>query len=173
MSPAFHVQIIETHWTKQARGGELASLRNRVPLELRVEANQLERGFLSVQVFRFDESDFSKPSLKSQRFALNDKLHFEYGAFSLDWEGKSATTKWLAPFVGAPTPRFDNPNMGCFVVAPDEWVLLRWRERLSDMDEGSWSYAHTVVNVARCDEKLEVDFSASPSRLFERLPSLR
>jgi hypothetical protein len=174
MSPAFHVQIIEAHWTKRARGGEFAAFRNQVPLMLPVEANQLQRGFLSVRIFRFGESDFSKPSLKCQRFELNDKLHFEHGAFSLDWNQGEATTGWHWSVwnVGAPEPKVFDPKVGQFQVAPDEWVRARWRGRFSWQD-GPWTYAHTVVNVARCDAKLGADFSTSPSRLFERLPHLR
>lgn len=175
MLPALHVQIINTRWTKLSRGGELAGARNRVPLVLPVQSTELKCGVLSVQIFGFGERDFERPFWnKQQQLDLEPGLHFEHGAFSLDWDGQNATTNWQWSWwgVGAPEPEMFDRNLGRFRVPPDEWVRLRWQGRFSDMDGGRWWYERTVVNVARCDEKLEV-VSTEPSRLFEWLPHLR
>jgi len=174
MSPALHVQIITTRWTKQSRGGELAGARNRVPLVFPVQATELKRGALSVQIFLFGERDYEKPFLnKRQQLDLEPELHFEHRAFSLDWDGQNAITNWKWSWWGVGAPEMLDTKAGRFHVPPDEWVRLRWQGRFSDMDEGRWWYERTIVNVARCDKKLEVDFSSAPSHLFERLPQLR
>ena len=176
MLPALHIQIINTRWTKNSRGGEGATLRNRVPWSLPVDSKDIRRGALSVQGFIFGEPDFQTPFFdKSQQLDLEASLRFQQGAFSLDWDGCDATTgyEWSWWSGGAPTPESLAPNAARLVVPADEWVQLRYQGRFSDMDEGKWWYERFVVNIARCDKTLEVNFSSLPARVFERLPHLR
>ena len=176
MLPALHVQIIRTTWTKRSRGAPAATARSRVPLALPLGVAALQRGQLSVAVYHFGEPDFVLSAIPRIEFlGLNENLRYEYGAFALNWDGHNATTlwHWSALTIGAPKPKSLNRDMGHFEVAPKTWVSLRWHGRFSDQDTGHWSYQHTVVNVARCDENLNVDFAGEPSRRFEWLPQLR
>ena len=173
-SPALHVQIIHTRWTKQSRGAPGATARARVPLHFFVAPDAAQRGSLSVEIHNFDEEDFKWPagSLISTRDLTAD-LKYAWGGFVLDWDGKTATTHLNRWFGGDSEPRFFDRDMGRYQIAPDGWVRLRWHGRLRDYDNGQWWYEHTVVNVARCDADLNVDFAGKPARTFEWLPNLR
>ena len=176
MKPALHVQIIRTHWTKRSRVAPAATPRARVPLALPVAVAALRRGKLKVASFRFGESDFSRPFDSTlETHELTNDLHFERGAFSLRWNGEVAQTgwQWDAWNVGAPEPHFSTRHLGQFEIAPDNWVRLRWHGRFSDQDTGIWWYEQIVINVARCDDELNVSFSGEPARCFEWLPQLR
>lgn len=176
MKPAIHVQIIRTIWTKRSRGAPAATARARVPLWLPVAVAALRRGELTVVTYDFGEPDFTQPSdFKIEARELTNDLRFEQGAFSLRWNGKSAQTDWHWNYwnVGAPEPHFPTRDLGRFEIAPDSWVRLHWQGRTLCYDEGHWQYQKTVVNVARCDADLNVDFSGEPARSFEWLPQIR
>ena len=176
MKPALHVQIIRTHWTKRSRGAPAATARARVPLALPVAVAALQRGQLTVETYNFGEPDFARSQhYQTEVFDLSANLRYEHGAFSFDWNGKIASTfwQWSAYNVGAPQPNFSDREMGYFEIAPNDWIRLRWRGRFSDQDTGKWWYEQTVVNVARCDDDLNVDFAGEPARGFEWLPQLR
>ena len=176
MKPMIYVQIIRTHWTKRSRGAPAATSRACVPLVLPVDVAALRRGQFAVAIYSFGESDFSRPfDSKMETLELTNNLRYERGAFTLNWNGQNATTNWhwSAWNVGAPQPKFLVPRAGRMEVALDNWVRLRWHGRFSDQDTGKWWYEQTVVNVARCDENLNVDFSGEPSRVFAWLPQLR
>ena len=176
MRPMIYVQIIRTHWTKRSRGAPAATSRARVPLALPVAVAALRRGELTVETHYFGESDFSRPFDSTlETLELTKGLCYERGAFVLNWNAQNATTnwQWSAWNVGAPEPRFSTRDLGRFEIAPDSWVRLRWHGRFSDHDTGIWWHEQTVVNVARCDDNLNVDFTGEPSRVFEWLPQLR
>lgn len=176
MKPALHVQIIRTVWTKRSRGAPAATARAGVPLWLPVKANLLEHGNLGIETYDFGEPDFAAPlSGKIERLNLEPNCKYENGAFLITWNNQAATTfwQWSNYHVGAPEPQIFNSKLGRYEVAPDNWVRLRWHGRFSDQDTGKWWYEQTVVNVARCDAELNVDFSGEPARSFEWLPSLR
>jgi len=174
MKPALHVQIIRTSWTKRSRGAPAATARARVPLALPVAVAALQRGELTVANYDFGEPNFALPTtLKFETHALTNDLHFEQGAFSLRWNGKIASTRWQwsAWTVGAPEPTFFNRDLGNIELTSDSWVRLRWHGRFGGRN--NWNYRQTVVNIARCDDKLNVDFCGEPACSFEWLPSLR
>ena len=174
MKTALHVQIIRTIWTKHSRGARAATSRARVPLALPVGVAALRRGQLTVEIYNFGEPNFAMPaSFQTELFDLSEHLLFENGAFALNWNGQNATTNWRWTRVGAPTPKIYDERAGQIEVPSDGWIQLRWHGRFSDQDTGKWSYQHTVVNVARCDENFDVDFAGAPSRTFEWLPRLR
>ena len=174
MKSALYVQIIRTRWTKSSRGAPAATARARVPLALPVAVAALRRGQLSIAIHSFGESDFSRPfHSKTETHELANDLRYEQGAFTLRWNGKAAQTDWQWNYwnVGAPEPRFSTGHLGRFEIAPDSWVRLHWQGRITHL-EGDWEYRKTVVNVARCDENLDIDFVCEPSRVFEWLPML-
>ena len=170
--PALHLQIIRTAWTKASRGAPGATARARIPLHLPVNANVLGRGNLSVEIVRYGEADSFHAGQRVLQTQTLENLRFKYGAFFIQWDRRNATTGWQWSWngVGAPEPQFFNRDMGHFEVPPDNWVRLRWHGRFGGRN--SWSYQQTVVNLARCDADLDVDFSGEPSRCFEWLPQL-
>ncbi len=175
MKPAFHVQIIRTTWTKRSRGAPAATSRARVPLALPVAVAALRRGKFTVETYDFGEPDFALPIPQIETREIAHDLRFEQGAFSMRCNGQSAQTDWQWSYwnVGAPEPHFSTRDLGQFEIAPDSWVRLHWQGRMLCYDEGHWQWSKTVVNVARCDGALKVDFAGEPARTFEWLPSLR
>lgn len=176
MKLALHVQIIRTVWTKLSRGAPAATARARVPLWLPVEPNLLKENHLSTEIFLFSESDFTRPdSYQRQHTELAAGTAFDWSGFFLNWNGHKATTRWEPSTwtTGIPRPGYFNRQLGCYEVPCDSWVRLRWHGRFREYDSGQWWYEQNVVNVARCDEELSVDFSGKPARNFEWLPQLR
>ena len=174
MMPALHLQIIRTVWTKASRGAPGATARARVPLHFFVTPDTTKRGILSVEIHVFQERDFKWPNVSQvEQRDLTVDLKYGWSGFVLDWNGQTATTHLNRWFAGDSQPQFFNRDMGRYEVPPDNWVRLRWHGRQRDYDGGQWWYEQTVVNVARCDANLDVDFSGEPSRCFEWLPPLR
>ena len=173
MQPALHLQIIETHWTKLSRSAPGATARAGVPLYFFVAPDVPKRGTLSVEIHVFREENFKWPS-DSQREERNltEDLKYHRAGFGLDWDGHTATTHLHRWFAGDSQPEFFDRAMGRYLVAPDSWVRLRWHGRHRDWDTGQWWYQQTVVNLARCDANLNIDFAGEPSRSFEWLPQL-
>ncbi len=173
MNSALHVQIIRIRWTKRSRGAPAATSRAKVPWNVAGVAD-IKRGWLTIKTHNFGEPDFSAPQASQIELReLANSSHFEQGAFSLRWNGEVAQTSWLWEYwdVGSPEPNFVTKHLGQFEIAPDSWVRLHWQGRLTHL-EGDWEYRKTIVNVARCDRNLNVDFSGKPARSFEWLPQL-
>ena len=187
MSPTVALQIIQTTWTKESRGGRGAQLRNTVPHALPFEA---KAGKFNAQLHFFDESNnfnspAKPPSLVRDRQVCELKKSFVFEWFHLlyEWndESQSSHLVWSNMNRGAPAAVFlDNsgnqkPIRRDTLAVVNAWIRLRWMERFSDLDTGQWWYHHTVVNLAQFDYPIDfnVFLRGAPTQEFCSLPILR
>ena len=177
-------QIIQTTWTKAARGGRKASLRNAVPLAFPIPSSV---DCFAIQSLNFGEQNgFVAPILQSlEERELASPLLYDWKSLRLQWDGRDmvASFRWSAWGAGAPKMISTWENEGGneegfqhdLLVPLDKWVRLRWMGRFSCMDSGQWWYEHTVANIAFMSSGVNprLFIETTPSSEFRRLPILR
>jgi hypothetical protein len=170
LRPRTVIQVVSVRWSKRARGGALATARNRVPLALPLDL----RGFdasedIWIERYSWGEPDFACP----QRMVLAPKAGVFHGNRLVLTHAQQQTTvvvKWSS-FHGAPR-RFSSTR---FELGENQWARVRWNERHVDFDFGFWGYSLETFNIARvCGEPAPSLFTATaPTLTFESLAPLR
>ena len=152
VAAGYAIQICQVEWTKLSRGGRGAQIRGALPptLPLHPETETAARNKnLSVEIFRWGESDkFARPSEKLLRMNLKHPLDFDWGAFSLQWNGFQAIARFdrTSFYLGLPT-RKHQPIIYQRQIPQNGWMQFQWNGRFIDGDS-FWYYQQTIVNIA-------------------------
>lgn len=146
------VQTITTTWTKKARGGPLATLRNRVPKRF---ALQLLEGSSSLiwHAIRFSEDNrFQIPSAETVSESCGDN---SFGCRNVEVTFTETSATLLYRYqTGAPAIQFFDshgtpvpPEHGINIHS-GRWASVEYNARYTDLYSGNWWYEHVTVNVA-------------------------
>lgn len=164
----FIVQLIETRWTKQSRGGPGAQVRNAVPEALRLKSDRPVTWPIATlfHVARYGESnvfaspeketieqtkDFHRPTAPLP--GLNMLKAGQFGLYPTEKSVRVAL-EW-SPYIG-PNRK---PIRQVLTVERGSWARLRCNFRVGGARE--WTWWKEVVNVALVDSVTPDIFLAS------------
>lgn len=146
------IQVIHTRWTKQARGGRLAALRNRLPKELPIFTGESVSDLLLQRIDFSDADSFSNPK-QSVTALPREPSHWSEGNSEVHWLADSVQLHYRYQ-TGAPKQLFFRKGGGATAahhvigIIPGHWGSIEYNQRHTDLDTGQWWYEHVVVNVA-------------------------
>lgn len=146
------VQSIKSVWTKNSRGGRLASLRAAVPeaLTIPTEENFPRDGFVLHEVVYRESNEFGVPLADTLKAVRGDSL--EVGCVTVERAEEAVAVRYQhRPECGAPA-RFGwggRETVKSFVLGPGETGRVAYNGRFR---RDGWWYEKVVVNVGRCAE---------------------
>lgn len=146
------VQTITTTWTKKARGGPLATLRNRVPKQFVLQLLG-ESSPLTWHVIRFSEdNEFRMPSAETVSESCDDS---SFGCHNIEVTFTETSATLLYRYqTGAPAIQFFDrhgtpvPPEHRINIPSHRWASVEYNARYTDLYSGNWWYEHVTVNVA-------------------------
>ncbi len=171
------VQTIHVNWTKDSRGGELATLRNSVPraFPLRIPT---DFPALIWHTVKFAENNrFENPHTDSSCTNSPDD-QFGCSNISVDLADNSAVLTYRYRDGAPPRQFYDKTGTSVspshsIKIRPNQWAAIEYNGRHTTRD-GMWWYEHVIVNVAVADTIDHRAFLAhSPIERYTQLASLR
>jgi hypothetical protein len=169
-SPTLIVQHIVIQWTKSARGGRLAELRNKTPHALGLPTLSAPTDnrprFVVHRVDYHDQNEFTKPFREQILTPLQSEPYL-----ATNCSVKSQHDSSHIHFVwsnGAPTRTYSKK----LVVEPETCTRVEYNARFAAIDDGGWNYSHEIVNatVAMASSKLFI--GDAPGNHFSDLQAL-
>jgi hypothetical protein len=166
------VQQIVTTWTKEARGGENAVKRNRVPEAAKLPVERLDAAGLILlqQNLFFGSGDFVKPR---EKIVINSTLRpLSVGCVTVydAKDGVAAVFRYDSKCGGAPERGWARKTLRA---AENEWAQIVYNGRFAPGWEGDWWYEKKVVNVGLFDHLTSGVFTRSaPTYRFEAMGEL-
>ena len=145
------VQTIHIHWTKNSRGGELATLRNRVPRKFPLRIPP-DFPTLVWHTLRFAENNrFETPHSEAIETDCSDD-QFGCSNISIERGDDSAVLAYRYRDGAPPRQFYDKTGTNVspshsIVVGMNQWATIEYNGRHSTRD-GMWWYEHVIVNVA-------------------------
>jgi hypothetical protein len=152
MSDIVIVQSIKSVWTKNSRGGRLATLRSAVPeaLALPFRGGSPQAAFILHEVVYHESNNFSKPLTDSLKTVQS--LSLEVGCVTIERNEESVVVKYEHGLrCGAPV-RFGEGGQEAlkkFALGAGETGRVAYNGRFSG---DHWWYEKIIVNVCRCAE---------------------
>ena len=152
VTPVLIVQHIHIQWTKSARGGRLAELRNRIPRaaslpDIDPQADKADR-YLVHRIGFHDQNEFASPHRQQ---ILRPLAGSEYRVTNctVDPTVPQLNFTWSN---GAPAR---TPNRS-FPISSASVTRLQYNARFSAIDDGNWNYTHEIISaiIARPDTEL-------------------
>jgi hypothetical protein len=146
------IQTITITWTKASRGGELATLRARVPKQHPVKLKPDSQDHHWHALAYSEKNRFAAP-IQDDLGSLSLDEPFQFASIEIACSGDAAilTCRYQD---GAPA-RAHHDHTGTLVpeqhtlhIPPDSWAYLEYNRRLTDFDTGNWWYEHFIVSVA-------------------------
>ena len=171
------VQTIHVNWTKNSRGGDLATLRNRIPraFPLRIPADFPD---LVWHTIKFAETDrFENPHTES---VVSDSSDDQFGCsnISIDHSDDSAVLTYRYRDGAPPRQFYDKTGTSvspshAIEIGINQWAAIEYNGRHTTRD-GMWWYEHVIVNVAVAATLDHRAFLANtPIERYTQLASLR
>ncbi len=171
------VQTIHINWTKNSRGGELATLRNRVPRAFPLHIPD-DFPTLVWHTLKFAENNrFEAPHTEAIDTESSDD-RFGCSNISIDLTNDSAVLTYRYRDGAPPRQFFDKTGANVspshsITVGMNQWATIEYNGRHSTRD-GMWWYEHVIVNVAVATSLDHRAFLANmPIERYTQLASLR
>lgn len=171
------IQKIHTAWSKNSRGGKLATERNAVPDALAIPAEKLQKpiqGMIEHSIIYSEWRGFPTPS--SERFLLTRESDgkIRFGCLVIDpiGAGLKVIFEYDARYAGMPVrhaSRGGEPSI-YMQLQPRQWGRVLYNGRFS---ANNWWYEKTVVNIGLFEKPEEDLFiSNQPDQVISQMAKL-
>ena len=147
-NPAAHpitlVQAVAVSWTKASRGGDSATLRNRVPDAFRAPVKEVtDTTLLFHRVYFGEKNAFRAPTNEFVDLKEFTKP-FIFGCVKVFPSGKSIGAVYEHTGEGGAPDRFGRFEIE---LEPGQWGRFQYNDRFVDFDNGTWWYEKWTFNV--------------------------
>jgi hypothetical protein len=154
------IQVINVSWTKAARGGSLARLRNKVEKTylLEIKGIGIEEKKVLVNEIYFSEGNKFQSPVNNKIMVLEAEDIYKIKNVEVNRKENSLMVvlnsegmnpkRWKMDSTGTRFPI----KQTAFELLKGKWGQIRYNNRFSSFSTGNWFYEETTINLAFCDK---------------------